>query len=53
MCRQGVCGECRITVCGGEILHRDLYLTEADKETGDSLMSCVSRAAGDRLELAL
>jgi ferredoxin-NADP reductase len=53
MCRQGVCGECRITVCGGEILHRDLYLTEADKEMGDSLMSCVSRAAGDRLELAL
>jgi hypothetical protein len=40
-------------VCGGEILHRDLYLTEADKEAGDSLMSCVSRAAGDRLELAL
>jgi dimethylamine monooxygenase subunit B len=53
MCRQGVCGECRITVCGGEILHRDLYLTEADKEAGDSLMSCVSRAAGGRLELAL
>jgi dimethylamine monooxygenase subunit B len=53
MCRQGVCGECRITVRGGAILHRDLYLTEADKEAGDSLMSCVSRAAGDRLELAL
>lgn len=53
MCRQGVCGECRITACGGEILHRDLYLTEAEKEAGDLLMSCVSRAAGDRLELAL
>jgi dimethylamine monooxygenase subunit B len=53
LCRQGVCGECRIPVSGGEILHRDLYLTEADREAGGSLMCCVSRAAGDRLELAL
>lgn len=53
LCRQGVCGECRITVTGGEILHRDLYLSEPERATGDSLMCCVSRAAGDRLELAL
>lgn len=53
LCRQGVCGECRITVTGGEILHRDLYLTERERSTGESMMCCVSRAAGDRLELAL
>jgi ferredoxin-NADP reductase len=53
LCRQGVCGECRITVAGGEILHRDLYLTERERATGESMMCCVSRAAGDRLELAL
>jgi ferredoxin-NADP reductase len=53
LCRQGVCGECRITVTAGEILHRDLYLSEQERATGESLMCCVSRAAGDRLELAL
>lgn len=53
LCRQGVCGECRVPVSGGEIRHRDLYLTETDKQAGDTLMCCVSRAAGDRLELAL
>lgn len=53
LCRQGVCGECRIPVAGGEILHRDLYLTDADRQACDSMMSCVSRAAGDHLELSL
>jgi ferredoxin-NADP reductase len=53
MCRQGVCGECRIPVSGGDIAHRDLYLTDADKQAGDSMMSCVSRAAGAGLELPL
>ncbi|CAN5728327.1 PDR/VanB family oxidoreductase [soil metagenome] len=53
LCRQGVCGECRIPVVQGKILHRDLYLSDAEKAAGDSMMSCVSRAAGDRLELSL
>jgi ferredoxin-NADP reductase len=53
LCRQGVCGECRIPVSGGRILHRDLYLSDADKAAGDSMMSCVSRADGARLELSL
>lgn len=53
LCRQGVCGECRVPVSDGEIAHRDLYLSEAERDAGDSLMSCVSRAAGDRLELSL
>lgn len=53
LCRQGVCGECRIPVAAGDILHRDLYLTDAEKQCGDALMACVSRAAGERLELAL
>lgn len=52
LCRQGVCGECRITVTGGEILHRDLYLSERERDSGEAMMCCVSRAAGDRLELA-
>jgi dimethylamine monooxygenase subunit B len=51
-CRQGVCGECRLDVVGGTPEHRDLYLSEAERAAGDSLMSCVSRGHDD-LELAL
>lgn len=53
LCRRGVCGECRVTVRAGEVLHRDLFLTEDERATGDSVMCCVSRAAGQRLELEL
>ncbi|AKS33376.1 PDR/VanB family oxidoreductase [Mycolicibacterium goodii] len=53
LCRRGVCGECRIPVAAGDILHRDLYLTDTEKQAGDALMACVSRAAGERLELSL
>ncbi|QZS58820.1 PDR/VanB family oxidoreductase [Rhodococcus opacus] len=53
LCRQGVCGECRLPVRGGEIEHRDLFLTEEEKASGESIMPCVSRSAGDRLELDL
>jgi dimethylamine monooxygenase subunit B len=53
LCRQGVCGECRLSVRGGGVDHRDLYLSEAEKSAGDCMMPCVSRAGGDRLELDL
>lgn len=53
LCRQGVCGECRTSVSDGAVEHRDLYLTAAEKDAGDCMMPCVSRAAGSRLELEL
>lgn len=53
LCRQGVCGECRLSVRGGGIEHRDLYLTDDEKAAGDSMMPCVSRAVGDLVELEL
>ncbi len=54
LCRQGVCGECRIPVCGGTPVHRDLYLSDDEKAAGDSLMPCVSRAEkGTTLEVPL
>uniref|UniRef100_UPI003555E938 PDR/VanB family oxidoreductase n=1 Tax=Rhodococcus qingshengii TaxID=334542 RepID=UPI003555E938 len=53
LCRQGVCGECKLPVRGGSIDHRDLYLTDDDKAAGDCIMPCVSRAAGDLVELDL
>ena len=52
MCRQGVCGECRVPVRSGVILHRDLYLSESERRAGDAMMACVSRADG-HLELDL
>ncbi len=52
MCRQGVCGECRVPVRSGVVLHRDLYLSQAERDAGDAMMACVSRAAG-RLEVDL
>jgi ferredoxin-NADP reductase len=53
MCRQGVCGQCRIAVAGGRPRHRDQYLSEAEHAAGDCLMACVSRSHGDLLELSL
>lgn len=53
LCRQGVCGECRIPVVQGNVVHHDLYLSDDEKAAGDAMMSCVSRAEGERLELRL
>lgn len=53
LCRQGVCGECRIPVRSGEVLHRDLVLTEAERTTHAAMMSCVSRAVSGPLEVVV
>ncbi|MGY1835089.1 PDR/VanB family oxidoreductase [Blastococcus sp. SYSU DS0510] len=53
LCRQGVCGECRVPVVSGSPLHRDLFLSEAEKAAADSVMCCVSRSTGPTLELDL
>jgi ferredoxin-NADP reductase len=53
MCRQGVCGECRLPVASGGIDHRDLFLSPEEKAGGQWIMPCVSRAAGGHLELRL
>ncbi|MDY6995460.1 MAG: PDR/VanB family oxidoreductase [Actinomycetota bacterium] len=53
LCRRGVCGECRLPVTGGTLTHRDLFLSDSEKQAGDSLMACVSRAGAETLELNL
>lgn len=53
LCRQGVCGECRVPVAAGTPLHRDLFLTAEERAAGDCLMPCVSRADGPTLEVPL
>ena len=51
-CRTGVCGSCLTPVCGGQIDHRDTYLTEEDRIDGGLMCVCVSRSMnGTELEL--
>jgi ferredoxin len=52
-CEQGTCGSCETVVLAGVPDHRDSVLTDAQRVAGDSMMICVSRAAGDRLVLDL
>ncbi len=50
-CEQGACGTCRVGVIEGEVTHQDVYLSPGEKAEGKSIMTCVSRAASDRLIL--
>ena len=52
-CEEGLCGSCEVRVLGGEIDHRDLVLTRAEREAGGKMMSCCSRAKGGRLVVDL
>nr|WP_228003265.1 PDR/VanB family oxidoreductase [Nocardia australiensis] len=52
-CRQGTCGTCEVTVVDGVPDHRDSVLSEVDRQAGDCMISCVSRAQTERLVLDL
>ena len=52
-CRQGVCGTCETTVVAGEPDHRDALLDDQERQAGDCMFICVSRARSDRLVLDL
>lgn len=44
-CESGTCGSCQTRVVSGAVEHRDLFLSPRQRR--DSIMVCVSRAAGD------
>lgn len=50
-CEEGVCGTCLTDVLEGEIDHRDQFLTEEEREDGDVICACCSRACGKKLVL--
>ncbi|MFF2084448.1 PDR/VanB family oxidoreductase [Nocardia sp. NPDC058176] len=50
-CREGTCATCETPVLEGEIDHRDSILTAKERESGETMMICVSRARTDRLVL--
>ena len=52
-CEEGLCGSCEVRVLDGAIDHRDLVLTRPEREAGDRMMSCCSRARGGKLVLEL
>lgn len=43
-CEGGVCGACRVTLLGGEAVHRDLCLTPRERD--QNIITCVSRGQG-------
>jgi vanillate O-demethylase ferredoxin subunit len=50
-CEQGVCGTCLTRVLEGVPDHRDLYLTDAEKENNDQMTLCCSRSNSNVLVL--
>ncbi|KAA1397425.1 PDR/VanB family oxidoreductase [Aeromicrobium ginsengisoli] len=52
-CHEGTCGTCETPVLEGDVDHRDSILTPSERERGDLMYICVSRAACPRLVLEL
>ena len=52
-CEEGLCGSCEVRVLAGGIDHRDMVLTRSEREAGQRMMSCCSRACGQKLVLEL
>lgn len=52
-CMEGICGTCEADVLGGAPDHRDSVLSRAERERGDTVMTCVSRSLSPKLVLDL
>lgn len=52
-CEQGVCGTCLTGVLEGKPDHRDVFLTDEEKQACDKMMPCVSRSKSEVLVLDL
>lgn len=50
-CQRGECGVCAVNVIEGEIDHRDYVLSQMEKDAGNVIQICISRAKGKRLVL--
>lgn len=50
-CLRGECGLCTVSVleAEGELDHRDVFLSDQERDDGDRLVTCVSRAVGGRV----
>lgn len=52
-CMEGVCGTCECDVLEGTPDHRDSVLSDAERDSGDTILICVSRSRSERLVLDL
>ncbi|WP_298922237.1 PDR/VanB family oxidoreductase [uncultured Roseobacter sp.] len=52
-CEQGVCGTCVTDIVDGTPDHRDSFLTERQRASGNQMCLCVSRARGESIVLNL
>ncbi len=52
-CGEGLCGSCEVAVIDGEVDHRDVVLSASERQQNRRMMACCSRAAGQRIVLAL
>jgi vanillate O-demethylase ferredoxin subunit len=52
-CEQGVCGTCITRILAGQPEHRDLYLTDAERDLNDQFTPCCSRSKSKVLVLDL
>lgn len=52
-CEAGLCGECKTRVISGVPEHRDMFLTEEEKELGECIMICCSGSRSPILEIDL
>jgi len=52
-CQRGDCGICQTDVVSGTPDHRDVVLSQTEKDSGKVMQICVSRAKSKRLVLAL
>ncbi|MFD7136263.1 cytochrome P450/oxidoreductase [Streptomyces sp. NPDC059894] len=50
-CEEGLCGTCQVGVVDGDVDHRDVVLTKAEREAQNVMLTCCSRACGARLTL--
>ena len=52
-CETGICGTCEVRVLGGVPEHHDSVLSDSERETGNSMLICVSRSQTPKLLLDL
>lgn len=52
-CRIGGCGSCEVDVIEGDVDHRDVFLSEENKKTRKTILTCCSRAKSEKLTLKL
>lgn len=51
--REGLCGSCEVQVIEGDIDHRDMVLTRAERAACTKMMRCCSRARTQEFRIVL